>query len=181
MIILLFGRPGTGKYTIGSLVAQATGFRLIHNHAVVDLVTALFSFGSAPFIELRERLWLMLVDAAIEAGEDVILTFAPEATVTDGFLPALASRGGLHLIELRCSRDALEQRITNDSRKKFGKLQSVELYRELDGAGVFDTPVMPEAELVIDTGQMSAEEAADIIAKRLSEISDRATSTKRRF
>ncbi len=167
MIVLLFGRPGTGKYTIGKLVAERTGCRLIHNHAVVDLVTAIFPFGSAPFIELRERLWLAVADAAIREGVDVLLTFAPEATVTDGFIPALASRGNLRLIELRCARETLEQRIGEESRKPFGKLQSVELYRELDAGGVFDRPVMPAAELVIETDRVSADDAANAIAKHV--------------
>jgi len=165
MIVLLFGRPGSGKYTIGRLVAEETGYRLLHNHAIVDLVTAVFPFGSEPFIELRETLWLTVVDAAIRAGQSVILTFAPESTVTDAFIPALVSRGNLRLIELRCSPQALERRMTEDSRKQFGKLQSVELYRELDAAGVFDRPVMPKADLVIDTEAMSAGEAATLIAR----------------
>ncbi len=54
-VVLLFGRPGAGKYTVGRALAEATGFRLLHNHAVVDLVAALFPFGSPPFIALRER------------------------------------------------------------------------------------------------------------------------------
>ncbi|SRR5260221_32470 len=169
-IVLLFGRPGAGKYTVGQALAEATGFRLLHNHAVVDLVTALFPFGSAPFIELRERLWLEVVDAALAAPlSGLILTFAPERTVSDGFLPTLQQRvhaggGALRFIELRCEAAELERRLVDSSRAGFGKLRDIALYRELDSGGVFDRPVMPEAELVVETDAVDPVEAARRIA-----------------
>ncbi len=39
--------------------------RLFHNHLTVDLVAALFDFGSEPFVRLRESIWL---DAFREAA-----------------------------------------------------------------------------------------------------------------
>src|SRR5215210_3348348 len=105
-VIFLFGRPGVGKLTIGELLAVETGYRLLHNHAVVDLVTSLFPFGSPHFVALREKLWLGTIDACLVAKQaGVIMTFAPESTVTDDFIPALQNRvqvrgGDLHFIEL---------------------------------------------------------------------------------
>ncbi|HMI49850.1 MAG TPA: AAA family ATPase, partial [Gemmatimonadaceae bacterium] len=107
-VIFLFGRPGVGKLTVGELLAADTGYRLLHNHAVVDLVTSLFSFGSPPFVALREKIWVDAIDACIAAKQSgVIVTFAPESTVTDEFIPTLkkrvtAGRGAIRFIELRC-------------------------------------------------------------------------------
>ena len=172
-IVLLFGRPGSGKYTVGCGLAEATGYRLLHNHAVVDLVTALFSFGSAPFIAMREKLWLDAVDAALGAGlPGLILTFAPERTVRDDFLPQLAERvraggGALRFVELRSAPAEIERRLGDASRARFGKLRDVALYRELEASGAFDRPVMPHAELVIDTDAIEPGEAARRIAAHL--------------
>ena len=172
-VVLLFGRPGAGKYTVGRALAEATGFRLLHNHAVVDLMTALFPFGSPPFIAMRERLWLDAVAAALAAHlPGLILTFAPERTVSDDFLPALRERvriggGALRLVELRCAAAELERRISEPSRERFGKLRDVAFYRQLEKAGAFDGPVMPEAELVIETDALEPEEAARRIAALL--------------
>jgi AAA domain len=172
-VIFLFGRPGVGKLTVGELLAADTGYRLLHNHAVVDLVTSLFSFGSPPFVALREKLWLDTVDACITAKQSgVIMTFAPESTVTDEFIPTLkkrvtARRGALRFIELRCDDAQLETRLTAESRGKFGKLRDLKLFRKLDEAGAFDRPKMPTAELVVDTADREPLESARLIASHL--------------
>jgi hypothetical protein len=171
-IIFLFGRPGVGKLTIGELLAVNTGYRLLHNHAVVDLVASLFSFGSPPFVALREKLWLDAIDACIAAkSEGVIMTFAPESTVTDEFIPTLkkrvGKRGSLRFIELRCSDSELETRITAESRGKFGKLRNVKQFRKLDKAGAFERPKMPKAEFIVDTTEQEPVESARLIALHL--------------
>ena len=172
-VIFLYGRPGVGKLTVGELLAAETGYRLLHNHAVVDLVTSLFSFGSPAFVALRERIWIQSIDAALWAkSSGVIMTFAPEATVTEEFIPKLKSRvvekgSSIHFIELRCSDEALETRITADSRERYGKLRDVYKYRKLDASGAFDRPKMPEPELVVDTTDQKPLEAARTIVKHL--------------
>jgi broad-specificity NMP kinase len=168
-VVLLFGRPAVGKFTIGKLLAEELGYRLLHNHAIVDLVDALFPFGSEPFIKLREELWLAAVDAAIDAKLDgIILTFAPERTVTDDFLPNLRKRGGLRLVELRCSDDEIERRMRETSREKFGKLRDFDFYRRLVADGVFARPVMPPADVIIDVTERDPSQAARAIAEQLS-------------
>lgn|SRR2546423_324411 len=174
-VIFLFGRPGVGKLTVGEQLAIETGYRLLHNHAVVDLATSLFAFGTPHFVVFRERLWLQSIEAALWAKlAGLIVTFAPEATVTDEFIPALKSRiakggGSIHFVELRCSDVELEKRITEDSRARFGKLRDVYTYRKLDAAGTFNRPAMPEPELVIDTTTQNPLEAARTITKHLRE------------
>jgi len=64
-IVVLCGLPGVGKLTIARGLAQLRGYRVFHNHLVFDAVEALFPFGSPPFIELRDRLWLELLSRAI--------------------------------------------------------------------------------------------------------------------
>ena len=64
-LVFLHGAPAVGKLTVARELAALTGFRLFHNHLTVDLASSLFSFGSEPFILLREKIWLA---AFAEAG-----------------------------------------------------------------------------------------------------------------
>jgi hypothetical protein len=172
-ILFLFGRPGVGKLTVGEHLAAETGYRLLHNHAVVDLVTSLFPFGTPPFVVLRENIWHLSIETALKAKiGGVIMTFAPEKTVSDGFIPALQKRvkagmGTIHFIELTCSNAELEKRIASEPRERFGKLRDVYKYRKLDEAGTFDRPGMPTPELVIDTTNQGPLESARAIARHL--------------
>jgi hypothetical protein len=178
-IILLFGRPGTGKLTIGEYLTAETGFPLLHNHAVVDLATSLFPFGTPAFVTLRERLWHLAIDSVLKAQSGgVIMTFAPESTVTDGFIPSLQKRviaggGSIHFIELQCADAEIETRLKADSRQRFGKLKDVAQFRKLKKAGAFDRPQMPPAELVVDTDAQSPLESARLIAKHLRKTKPR--------
>lgn len=65
-LLFLYGPPAAGKLTIARELAAATGFRVFHNHVTVDALLSVFEFGSPPFIELRERIWLHCPDAEIE-------------------------------------------------------------------------------------------------------------------
>jgi hypothetical protein len=172
-LVFLFGMPGVGKLTVARELAVLTGFRLFHNHLAVDLVESLFEFGSPSFVELRETIWLASFAQAAEAGIDgLIFTFAFDRTVRESFVrnvrETVETNGGeVFFVELRCSNAELERRIAHPSRQKFGKLNSVEFFRELSEAGAFVDPGIPAERLVLDTTEVSAPEAARFIVNEL--------------
>ena len=175
-LIFLHGMPGVGKLTVGTELAKLTGYKLFHNHLTVDLVTSLFEFGSRPFVELRERIWLdSFAEASAAELEGLIFTFAFEKTVPAGFVSrvvtTIESNGGeVIFVRLQCDPNELEKRITNPARQKFGKLTSLELFKQLNGDGVFDTPENVPDRLEIDTTEISPAEAASKIATELKLI-----------
>jgi chloramphenicol 3-O-phosphotransferase len=172
-LIFLHGLPGVGKLTVARALAELTGFRIFHNHLAVDLVGAVFEFGSRPFVELREMIWLAVFSRAAGAElSGLIFTFAPDSTVRGGFIEGArevieASGGEILFVELRCSAEELERRIEEPSRREFGKLNSAERFRELSEAGAFVTPGMPAARLVVDTTDIPAADAARLIVSEL--------------
>ena len=169
-LIFLHGMPGVGKLTVARELSKLTGYKLFHNHLTVDLVGSVFEFGSPPFIELREKIWLDVFTKAAESGiEGLIFTFAFEKTVTADFTEnartAIESKGGeVIFVKLTCSPSELEQRLTSESRLHFGKLTSLELFRELNTAGVFDDPGITKNQLVLNTTELSPEETASRVA-----------------
>src|SRR5919107_661989 len=133
--------PGVGKLTVARELAELTGFRVFHNHLAVDLVASVFEFGSAPFVELREKVWLEVFSrAAADSLDGLIFTFAFDRSVRRGFIEntreVIESAGGEVLfVELRCSDEELERRIEHPSRRSFGKLSSAAHFRELKEDG----------------------------------------------
>lgn len=171
-LVFLHGPPAVGKLTVARELATLTGFRLFHNHLTVDLVTSLFPFGSEPFVNLREQIWLDAFAEAARHEVSLIFTFNPERTVRERFIDdvvqAVRGKGGeIVFVELTCSESELEGRMEDASRKEFGKLASVELYRSLKEAGAFQFPKLPGA-LKFDTTATAPADTAKLIAERLA-------------
>lgn len=168
-MIVLHGLPAVGKLTVARELTRMTGYKLFHNHLVVDLVGSLFDFGSRPFVELREMIWLAVFRrAAEERLPGLIFTFAHDRTVRDTFIAemeqAVRSAGGsVAYVELRCSDEELERRLVEPSRRQFGKLSALEQFRELKAAGAFKTDDMPKGLVIETTGMSAAETAAKIV------------------
>jgi hypothetical protein len=172
-LIFLYGLPGVGKLTVARELAKLTGFKVFHNHLTVDLVGSVFDFGSEPFVELREMVWLEVFKRSVAANlNGLIFTFAFDGTVRGDFVEktrdVVESAGGeILFVELCCSTEELERRIENPSRQKFGKLDSVMTFRELQASGAFVDPGLPKNRLIVDTTTLSASDSASFIATEL--------------
>jgi len=166
-LIFLHGPPAVGKLTVARELATLTGFRLFHNHLTVDLVSSLFPFGSEPFIELREQIWLASFAEAARNNVSLIFTFNPERTVREHFIQdaieVVESAGGqIIFVELTCSEPELERRLADPSRQEFGKLTSLAQYRSLKEAGAFQFPRLPSG-ISFDTTNTAAGATARLI------------------
>ncbi len=173
-LIFLHGLPGVGKLTVARELQRLTGYKLFHNQLSVDLVESVFEFGTQPFVELRETIWLAVFTRAIEEHlPGLIFTFAYDRTVRSDFIAdterAVETVGGeVCYVELTCSVAELERRLVQPSRREFGKLNSVTRFRELQSAGVFIGPGIPLGGLVVETTEISAATVAEVIINRLN-------------
>ncbi len=172
-LIFIYGLPATGKLTVAQELAARTGYKLFHNHLVVDLLLSVFEFGSPSFVALREEIWLSVFEqACLSETAGMIFTFAPERTVRLGFVQevsaVIARRGGkVDFVELVCPLAELKERMDSPSRLRYQKLTSVSLFDQLYGDGSFDASYMPEARVRIDTSLVTPAEAATQIAQVL--------------
>ncbi len=172
-LIFLHGLPGVGKLTVARELEALTGFRVFHNHLTVDLVESVFEFGSQPFVELREKIWLEVFSRVAKAKlAGLIFTFVFERTVGKSFIgnvrSAVKAYGGEVLfVKLECSTSELERRLTDPSRQTFGKLTSWEQFHALHEAGAFVHTEVPEDRVVMDTTGLTASEAASRIVSGL--------------
>ena len=171
-LVFLHGTPGVGKLTVGRELAGLTGYPLFHNHLTVDLVHAVFEFGSAPFVELRERIWLDVMGrAADERLPGLIFTFVFEPTVEPGFFERLQARvassgGRIYPFELRCARDELLRRVAQPDRAAFGKLRDPEVLQRYLEQWRYEA-LAPPGNIAFDTTRLSPLETARLIDARL--------------
>lgn len=165
-LVFIYGPAASGKLTVARRLSEVTGFPVFHNHLVVDMLLAIFDFGTAPFVELRERTWLSVFERASEEQvPSLIFTFTPERTVRPDFagavLTSIENSGGRVLfVRLTCPEPELERRMENESRAEFSKLRSLNVYRQLRDEGEFTFPSLPDSGLTIDTSKSSPDESA---------------------
>jgi hypothetical protein len=164
-VVILCGLPGVGKLTVANGLARLGDYRVFHNHLVFDAIEALFPFGSATFVELRERLWLELLSRAVrERVGSIIFTIAGDRALRSDFLLTLASALsplGVEVcwIELVCGIEELEDRIASAGRTRFGKITSVESFRQLNAADAFPRLILPPGAITVDTSGLSSEDS----------------------
>lgn len=175
-LIFIYGLPATGKLTVALELAAMTDYKLFHNHLTVDLLLPVFEFGSPPFVELREDIWLSVFEQACRIGlPGLIFTFAPEGTVRPAFIDRVRSTvaregGEVDFVELVCPLAELKRRIDSPSRLTYQKLASVSLFEQLHADGAFDALHMPEPRLRIDTSLCTPAEAATEILRTLKVV-----------
>src|ERR1700709_612956 len=163
-LLFLHGPAASGKLTVGKALHRRTGFRLFHNHLVVDTLLSVFQFGTPSFVRLREQTWLSVFEAAAKDDISLIFTFAPEATVNPSFIHAavdvVQQHGGeVCFVQLTCPVDELERRMENPARAEFLKLRSVATFRALRQKGADRFPDLPSSGLSIDTSNVEPAEA----------------------
>lgn len=170
-LVFIHGLPGVGKLTVARELSRNTGYKLFHNHLTVDLVESIFEFGSQPFVDLRESIWLSVFSKAAEASvPGLVFTFAFEPTVTADFIgnavETVENRNGkVMFVQLTCDQEQLEQRLVDPGRKEFGKLTSLSTFRSLQENGSFSTPPLPYDNLIVDTTALSPTETANRICE----------------
>jgi len=168
-LIFLWGPAAAGKLTVARELARLTELPVFHNHLVVDALLEKLPFGHPDFIRLRESMWMAGFETAASTGKSLIFTFQPEPTVSAGFPERVIdllrnTQDEVKFVRLVISGEEQEKRLTNQSRKEFRKLVSLDLLRELRDGFEQSEAEMPPADLVIDSGIDEPETAARRIA-----------------
>lgn len=167
MILELAGLPGSGKFTIGRVLAEAMSARLVDNHTIANPAFVSTAFGSPEFYEMvravRALVFKQLEQLPITT--DIILTTAPSRSPARWRELQDASRRladtrqtpllGVHL---RCSADELARRMRMTERSLLRKITDPDILN--DG---FDRPVVLDhcdRTLEIDVTALSPAQAA---------------------
>lgn len=166
---MVYGPPAVGKLSVAQALAARTGFRVLHNHLLVDLSQALFDRGTPESRVLTHRLRDLSLDAARKENlSGVILTYV-YARDRDAYILELCDRAEAHgdkvfLVQLTCEGATLEARVTELSRGAFDELTTVAGLREKLGG--LDEPfgqVAGRESLCISTDELTPDATAELI------------------
>ncbi|MDP5216581.1 hypothetical protein Q5Y75_05075 [Ruegeria sp. 2205SS24-7] len=171
-VVHIGGWPGAGKMTIGRIVAEALGGRLIHNHLMLDAARAIYARNTSESIAMREEVRGLILAHARRLPDDVpiILTDAladePEAKTL--FQPTLDlardRKAPLRTFVLDLTFEENQRRLSDPSRTGSAKLTDTNVLRTLrDQEKLF----LPEGAIVLDVTDMTAQTAADHICAHL--------------
>jgi len=177
-LILIYGPPGVGKLSVAKELKQLTGFPVLHNHLVADLIWSIFNaYGAAHTKDLNSRIKMDVFEHASKTGlEGIISTFVYYHDVQA--FAALRSwvslmeklKGEIFFFKIFCDIEEHEKRVSDPSRQKTKKLNELGKFRELmlkeNLCATIPMDIAPSIE--IDTTLLSPEEVAALITSHLN-------------
>jgi len=167
-LIFIYGSPAVGKLSVANEIARKTDFKVFHNHLSIDCIEPVFEFGSPPFAKLIDLIRVETVAEAARAGQNLIYTFCYAKDLDDRHVEkitrAVEENGGeVCFVLLVAEKAALEKRVLEESRRKYGKAKTVEMMRYFFETYDLFSPVPERESLQIDNTNVSPEAAAQQI------------------
>ena len=164
-LILIYGSPAVGKLTVANAIAGKTDYKVFHNHLTIDAVEPIFEFGTASFWKLVHAFRLETVAEAARANQNLIYTFCYAKGSDDEHVRRVAraveeNGGEIRFVLLTAEKSAIEARVANESRRKYGKLNDAETLRGIWEEYDLFSPVSERESLIIDNTWLSAAETA---------------------
>jgi hypothetical protein len=174
-LVLIFGPAAVGKMTVGQELKKLTGYRLLHNHMVIDLVTQFFEFDSPPFHRLAWPMWRAIIETCAAERLGLIVTNGPyflRDHHEEWAAPYRSAGTSVCYVELDAPLEVRIARNTTANRLRHKNVAwaTAERLRELDAgnADVGRDWVDQDRYLRIDNADVSAEAAATMIMDRFA-------------
>ncbi|OWV71877.1 nucleoside kinase [Rhizobium sp. R634] len=173
-IVHINGWPGTGKLTVGRLLAQKLGARLIDNHMLLNPAEALFARSNPLYASLREQIRRAVFDHAVRAdpAESFVFTDAlsddeHDSAMFSWYLDLAAARGAdLVAVLLDCAPEENARRLVFPGRSEALKLTDTAKLQQLR-ANYKLLRGLAEHTVEIDTTDLSPERTAARILAHL--------------
>jgi shikimate kinase len=168
-LLFLYGPPAVGKLTVAKILAERTGYRLLHNHLLVNPIAEVFPFENPANRMLVREFRLRILEEAVKSNINLIATFGiagndPFSHITDVLRMIASHQGNVCLVHLTANQETILHRVTEQSRREHGKQLSREKLQLLieENKNLFYK--YPDMEHIsVDTTAFSAERSAEEI------------------
>ena len=177
-LIFIYGAPAVGKLTVAEELAGKTGFKIFHNHLTIDAIEPIFAFGTEPFWRLIDLIRVETITEAARHKVNLIHTFCYARDHDDKYIARIIERveangGQVCFVLLTCARIEVEKRVLEESRKRYGKVNNLEMLNEVFSRYDFSSPVPQRESLRLDTTNMPAKLTAQKIIDHFKLITDK--------
>ncbi len=175
-VIFIYGTPAVGKFTTAKLLAEKTGYKLLHNHLTTDLVRSIFDRGSSVGGMLILNFRLEMLEAGVkEKVNGIIMTgvYASDYTYPNGktdewFVRELEkitndNGGEFYAIHLVTNKETLMNRVKGEDRLLWTKIHKPEVLEEALGRHNFTNEAPVKNNLLIDNTELPVEEVVEKI------------------
>jgi shikimate kinase len=178
-LLFVFGPPAVGKMAVGRAIAEASDFRLFHNHATIEPLLDVFDYGTPAFLRLNGEMRHRILEEAAAADVNLVQTYAwaldePEdAAAVEAYLQVFLDAGReVRLVELyadldtRLARNGTAYRLSEKkSKRDLGwsddNVRSLEQYQLNTGVpSVSDAVIARHPHLRVDNTDRSPQEVA---------------------
>jgi shikimate kinase len=183
-LLFVFGPPAVGKMAVGRAIAEASDFRLFHNHATIEPLLDVFDYGTPAFYRLNGEMRHRILEEAAAADVDLVQTYAwalddaGDAAAVEAYLQIFLDAGReVRLVELcagletRLARNGTAYRLSEKKSKRDlawsdDNVREMERYQLNTGhPSVGDAVIARHPHLRIDNDARSPEEvAAEVLA-----------------
>jgi len=179
IIIFIYGPVAVGKLTVAEVLSKKLGYKLAHNHALNDFVQEVFDRHSYASDYMKDNLRPYLLEHAVKFKINLVTThcyshnFISKTGLSDPkYVETLEKKltkfgAKFYPVHLRADEKELLRRVGMSSRKRFKKLVSKKIMKELLTKNYKDYKTSPRLKnnFIIDNTNLSPKKVADIIIR----------------
>ncbi|MCC7367669.1 MAG: AAA family ATPase [Chloroflexi bacterium] len=172
-LVYIYGPPGVGKLTVGRALVELTGYRLFHNHLMVDLAASLFARETPEYFDYIRVIRGAGFEAAARNGVSLVATGVYRGTEVQNeamrwMLGPVLEHGGRPLfVQLTCEREEWLRRVQSASRAALNKITDPAFAVSFLEQHNLHATMPFEPHLAIDTSGREPDDVAREIVRRL--------------
>lgn len=174
-LVIIFGPPAVGKFTISSELAKLNGYRIVHKQEIFDLLDDFFFFGTDNYRRVDQGIRKMIIEEAskVKHIKGLVMTFVwsfndprDKSYIEEILKLANKRKIKVYFVELQSSISERQQRVKSASRKEAKKVSTLAGLKKLEKNKVWESDSKYFANkryLKLDNTVLTAEKCAELI------------------